>query len=136
VLDTLYYQDSTDPAIFGRIQLVDQSENNPIDIDDIIGAQNYTSPNGVTFTNGLKVQFRGLTEPAQFQDLEYYVEGVGTGPGLDARVGFVNGEAYFGAFHVHEGQKMTGSRHVDTQHQFIYDTLAESLANLGAAGPP
>ncbi len=135
VLDTLYYQDGTDPAIFGRIQLVDQSENNPIDIADIIGAQNYTSPNGVTFTNGLKVQFRGLTEPAQFQDLEYYVEGVGTGPGIDARVGFVNGEAYFGAFHVHEGQKMTGSRHVDTQHQFIYDTLAESLANLGAAGP-
>ncbi len=135
VLDTLYYQDSTDPAIFGRIQLVDQSENNPIDIDDIIGAQNYTSPNGVTFTNGLKVQFRGLTEPAEFQDLEYYVEGVGTGPGIDARVGFVNGEAYFGAFHVHEGQKMTGARHVDTQHQFIYDTLAESLANLGAAGP-
>jgi len=136
VLDTLYYQDGTDPAIFGRIQLVDQSENTPINIDDIIGAQNYTSPNGVTFTNGLKVQFRGLTEPAQFQDLEYYVEGVGTGPGIDARVGFVDGEAYFGAFHVHDGQKMTGAQHTpDTFHQFIYDTIAESLANTGAGGP-
>ena len=136
VLDTLYYQDGTDPDIFGRIQLVDQSENNPINIDDIIGAQNYTSPNGVAFTNGLKVQFRGLTEPAQFQDLEYYVEGVGTGPGIDARVGFVDGEAYFGAFHVHQGQKMTGASHTpDTFHQFIYDTIAESLANTGAGGP-
>ena len=135
VLDTLYYQDGTDPAIFGRIQLVDQSENNPVNIDDIIGAKNYTSPNGVTFTNGLKIQFRGATEPAEFQNLEYYVEGVGTGPGLDLRVGFVNGEAYFGAFHVHLGQKMTGARHTDTQHQFIYDSLAESLANRGAAGP-
>jgi hypothetical protein len=136
VLDTLYYQDGTDPAIFGRIQLVDQSENNPINIDDIIGAQNYTSPNGVTFTNGLKVQFRGLTEPAQFQDLEYYVEGVGTGPGIDARVGFIDGEAYFGAFHVHEGQKMTGAQHTPgVFHQFIYDTIAESLANRGAGGP-
>jgi len=135
VLDTLYYQDGTDPAIFGRIQLVDQSENNPIDIDDIIGAKNYTSPNGVTFTNGLKVQFRGLTEPAQFQNLEYYVEGVGTGPGIDARVGFIDGEAYFGAFHVHDGQKMTGASHTPgVFHQFIYDTIAESLINTGAGG--
>jgi len=136
VLDTLYYQDGTDPAIFGRIQLVDQSENNPVDISDIIGAQNYTSPNGVTFTNGLKVQFRGLTEPAEFQNLEYYVEGVGTGPDLDQRVGFIDGQAYFGAFHVHDGQKMTGASHTpDTFHQFIYDTIAESLANRGAGGP-
>jgi hypothetical protein len=136
VLDTLYYQDGTDPAIFGRIQLVDQSENNPISIDDIIGAKNYISPNGVAFTNGLKVQFRGLTEPAEFQNLEYYVEGVGTGPGIDSRVGFIDGEAYFGAFHVHEGQKMTGASHTpDTFHQFIYDTIAESLANRGAGGP-
>ncbi len=135
-LNTLYYQDGTDPDIFGEIRLVNQSENNPIMIDDIIGAQNYTAPNGVVFTNGLKVQFRGLTEPAQFQDLEYYVEGVGTGLGLDERVGFIDGEAYFGPFHVYQGQKMTGSSHDETVFmQYIYDTVEESLANYGAGGP-
>lgn len=136
VLDTLYYQDGTDPAIFGRIQLVEQSENNPINIDDIIGAKNYTSPNGVVFTNGLKVQFRGFTEPAQYQDLEYYVEGVGSGPGIDVRVGFVDGEAYFGAYHLVGTQKVTGaSPSTEYFQQYIYDTVEESLANIGAGTP-
>jgi hypothetical protein len=87
--DVLWYQDSTNPEIFGQIQLVDSEVATPINIDDIVGAKNYTSPNGVVFTNGLKVQFRGVANPAQFQNLEYYVEGVGTGPGLDSRVGFI-----------------------------------------------
>ena len=135
VLDTLYYQDSQNPALYGRIKLIDQDQGSFIDIQEIIGAKNYISPNGVVFTNGLKVQFRGIVDPPQFQNLEYYVEGVGTGPGLDSRVGFIDGEAYYGAFHVHQGQKMTGSSHVDTFHQFIYDTVAESLLNEGAGGP-
>jgi hypothetical protein len=136
VLDTLYYQDSVNPELFGRIKIVDQSQELIIDANEIIGATNYTSPNGVVFTNGLKVQFRGLVEPAQFQDLEYYVEGVGTGPGIDARVGFIDGEAYFGAFHVYNGQKMTGQVHSTTTfQQYIYDTIEESLLNVGAGGP-
>ena len=135
VLDTVYYQDSSDPALFGRIRLIDPEQVDTLDIDEIIGAKNYTSPNGVVFTNGLKVQFRGTINPSRYQNLEYYVEGVGTGPGIDARVGFIDGEAYFGAFHVHQGQKMTGPTHVDTFHQFIYDTVEESLANPGAGGP-
>jgi hypothetical protein len=136
VLDTLYYQDGTDPTIFGRIQLVDQSENNPINIDDIIGAKNYISPNGVVFTNGLKVQFRGLTEPARYQDLEYYVEGVGTGPGIDSRVGFIDGEAYFGAYHTVGTQKVTGAtQSTEFFQQYIYDTVEESLLNIGAGTP-
>jgi hypothetical protein len=107
-----------------------------IDVNDIIGATNYTSPNGVVFTNGLKVQFRGTVTPAEFQNLEYYVEGVGTGPGIEARVGFVDGEAYFGAFHVYLGQKMTGATHSTTTfQQYIYDTIEESLLNTGAGGP-
>lgn len=135
-LDTLYYQDSNNPEIFGTIRLVDSTETQPIDVSEIIGAKTYTSPNGVTFTNGLKIQFRGPAEPAQFQNLEYYVEGVGTGPGIDLRVGFVNGEAYFGPFHVFEGEKMTGSVHTtDEFQQYIYDTLEESLANFGAGAP-
>jgi hypothetical protein len=135
-LDTLYYQDATNPALYGRIQLVDQAEFTPIRIDDIIGAQTYTSPNGVTFTNGLKVQFRGTTDPSNYSNLEYYVEGVGTGLGIDARVGFIDGEAYFGPWHYYQGQKLTGSEHSETVfQQYIYDTVAESLANQDSGYP-
>jgi hypothetical protein len=59
LLNTLYYQDGTDPEIFGRIRLLEPSEANTTYIDQIIGKKNYTSPNGVTFTNGLKVKFVG-----------------------------------------------------------------------------
>ena len=136
VLDRLYYQDSVSGDLVGVINLVDSSDNTPINIEDIIGARNYTSPNGVIFTNGLKVQFRGLVEPAQYQNLEYYVEGVGTGPGLATRVGFISGEAYFGPYHIYLGQKMTGAQHDDNLfQQYIYDTVAESLLNIGAGGP-
>jgi hypothetical protein len=136
VLDTVYYQDSTDPALFGRIRLIDPEQVDTLDIDEIIGAKNYTSPNGVVFTNGLKVQFRGTINPSRYQNLEYYVEGVGTGPGVDARVGFVDGEAYFGAFHVYQGQKMTGASHSTTTfQQYIYDTVEESIVNTGSGAP-
>ena len=136
ILDTLYYQDSSNPEIFGIIKLIDQDQESFIDIDEIVGAQTYTSPNGVVFTNGLKVQFRGLVSPAQFQNLEYYVEGVGTGPGINSRVGFIDGEAYFGAYHVFNGQKMTGLVHSTTTfQQYIYDSVEESLLNKGAGGP-
>ena len=51
------------------------------------------------------------------------MEGVGTGPGIDARVGFVDGEAYFGPSHTHLGVRMTGAMHRNEFHQFIYDTI-------------
>lgn len=65
-LDTLYYQDGTDPEIFGTIRLIDQADSSTIFIQDIVGKPNYTSPNGVVFTNGLKVQFLGQVSPASF----------------------------------------------------------------------
>ena len=135
----LYYQDSTDPALFGEIRLIEPGDANPLVIDDIVGASSYTSPNGVKFTNGLKVKFTGDVEPVSFANREFYVEGVGT-PELVAGVrptpvGFVNGEAYYGPSHEHLGRKMTGASHVDTLHQFIYETVAESIENIGQAGP-
>jgi hypothetical protein len=66
VLNELYYQDGTDSEIFGRIRLLDQTESFTIFIDQIIGKQNYTSPNGVVFTNGLKVRFTGDVYPASY----------------------------------------------------------------------
>ena len=77
-LDTLYYQDANNPELFGIIKLVDQSGDQDLDIDEIIGQKNYTSPNGVIFSNGLKIQFQGPTTPTSYEQKEYYVEGVGT----------------------------------------------------------
>jgi hypothetical protein len=65
--DTLFYQDGADPNIFGRIKLIDPVESTTIFVDQIIGSKNYTSTNGVIFTNGLKVKFVGDVQPAKFR---------------------------------------------------------------------
>ena len=48
----------------------------------------------------------------------------------DDLVGYVNGEPYYGPFHIHPktGRKMVGATHVSTPHEYIYNTQAESLA--------
>jgi len=48
--DVLYYQSSTNPLAVGEIRLVEVNENNFIDIEEIIGAKNYVSPNGIVFS--------------------------------------------------------------------------------------
>ena len=61
--DYLYYQDSANPGFVGEIKLVDNASA-PIDVDkDIVGKIGYTSPNGVNFTNGLKIVFDSLVTP-------------------------------------------------------------------------
>lgn len=78
-LDTLYYQDSQSPNKVGSIKLIDNNLTNTIDVElDILGRATYTSPNGVEFTNGLKVTFTGDVVPSSYLQGEYYVEGVGT----------------------------------------------------------
>lgn len=78
-LDFLYYQDSMDPNIFGIIEIIDQTDGGAIDVAaSIIGKTDYVSPNGVTFTNGIKVKFRDSIIPDSYTDKEFYVEGVGT----------------------------------------------------------
>jgi len=78
-LPYLFYQDGQDPNMFGTINLIDQAANASIDVvTDILGKKTYTSPNGVTFTNGLKVVFQGAITPAQYQGNSYYVQGVGS----------------------------------------------------------
>ena len=90
----LYYQDGADPEIFGRIQLIDQVQDSTLKISDIIRKPNYTSPNGVVFTNGLKVIFRGNVEPASYENTSYYVEGVGTAIKLLPVSDFITPELY------------------------------------------
>ena len=64
--NTLYYQDGTDPEIFGEIKLVDNADNDTLFINQILGQPTYTSPNGVKLTNGLKVRFTGNVEPSTY----------------------------------------------------------------------
>lgn len=78
-LDTLYYQDQSIEGAVGVIKLVDPLANY-IDVDtEIVGKVNYISPNGITFTNGLKVKFDNSVTPVKYRNNEYYVDGVGTG---------------------------------------------------------
>ncbi|NDB56951.1 hypothetical protein EB001_00635 [bacterium] len=74
----LYYVDATNPLVYGTIQLVDPQPNSLLNVNDIIGRENYTSPNGVQFTSGLKVKFTGVVVPQEYQGNEYIVEGVGS----------------------------------------------------------
>jgi hypothetical protein len=94
ILDTLWYQDAIDPEIFGRIRLIEQTQETTLFIEEVIGKKNYTSTNGVTFTNGLKVVFRGDIEPASYKDKQYYVSGVGTAIELLPVTNFVTPETY------------------------------------------
>jgi len=92
--NVLYYQDGTDPEIFGPIKIINQNQVDVLDIDDILGKKNYTSANGVEFTNGLKVTFIGSVSPASYQNKDYYVEGVGTAIQLLPVTNFVTPEPY------------------------------------------
>jgi hypothetical protein len=94
VQDTLWYQDGTDPEIFGQIRLLDQSAASQLNVNDILGQKKYTSPNGVVFTNGLKVTFTGDIVPAVYKGNTYYVEGVGTAIELLPVGNFVCPETY------------------------------------------
>ena len=48
------------------------------------------------------------------------------------QVGWVNGNAYYGEFHVHNDVKMVGAVHLTSPHPVIYNTREESL---GQAAP-
>ena len=74
--DLLYYQSDQSDSAAGAIQLIDPVAAEIDPAVEIIGQLNYVSPNGVVFTNGLKVTFdSSVKEP--FNNKTYYVEGVG-----------------------------------------------------------
>jgi hypothetical protein len=89
----LYYQDGTDPTMFGTITLVNQVSP-VLDISRILGSKTYTSPNNVKFTNGMIVTFRGTTVPASYENNSYWVEGVGTAITLLPVENFITPETY------------------------------------------
>lgn len=76
--DTLYVQDGAEPGIYTIAKIVEFG-NWSINVEtDILGKSEYTSPNGVKFTSGLKIRFDMDVIPESYQDHEYYVEGVGS----------------------------------------------------------
>ena len=76
-LDTLYYQDSENADIYGILKLV-TSATDTINVDTgILGKKNYTTPQGVEFTNGMLIEFDSQVEPASWANKYYIVEGVG-----------------------------------------------------------
>jgi hypothetical protein len=78
-LDTLYYQDGTNPNKVGVIRLIESNSLNTLNVNtQILGQKNFTSTNGVVFTNGLKVEFDGDVIPTSYLSGQYYVQGVGT----------------------------------------------------------
>ena len=94
-LNTLFYQDSEDPNIFGTINLINENLSAQINVDtDILGQATYTSPNGIKFTNGLQVIFSGNVIPTSYQNNAYYVEGVGSGIKLLPVTDFATPEVY------------------------------------------
>ena len=76
-LNNLWIQDATVGTLYQPVQIVEYA-GWTINVDEeIIGKQNYTSPNGVDFTSGLKIQFGDDVTPASYQNRQFYVELVG-----------------------------------------------------------
>lgn len=74
---TLFAQDGVASAINTTFKIVEYNNWN-IDVEtDILGKQNYTSPNGIEFTSGLKIQFSSDVLPETYRNRQYYVESVG-----------------------------------------------------------
>jgi len=93
-LTNLFYQDGIGSQFVGQIDLL-AVDNTTFNIDtDIIGKTNYKSPNGVTFTNGLKVKFDSSAVPVAYANNTYYIDGVGTGIRLLDINTFITPEPY------------------------------------------
>ena len=101
-LTTLYYQSSTDTNAVGFINLIEPVDSDINPSTDIVGKLNYISPNGVVFTNGMKVYF-DTSVPAAWQNEYYYVEGVGTGIRLVTESELISVESIYDSFVVNGG---------------------------------
>ena len=74
----LFYQGLVDPNRVGQFFIEPIESNTAINVEqEIIGKQTYTSSNGIEFTNGLVVEFRGNVTPAKYSRDTWLVEGVG-----------------------------------------------------------
>jgi len=78
--DVLFYQSKVDPDRFGQIVITNVIENSKIDINkEVIGKLEFTSSNGIVFTNGLIIEFKGQVTPSMYANDSWLIEGVGSG---------------------------------------------------------
>lgn len=76
--DVLYYQSIIEPDRLGRFLIADIESNTKIDVDkEISGKENYSSSNGIDFSNGMIVNFGGQVTPEKYSTGNWLVEGVG-----------------------------------------------------------
>ena len=76
--DTLYYVSANDINAYGLIQIDEIIENSEINVEkEIIGKKSFTLTNGLSLSNGMKINFKGNVTPAKYAQNEWYVEGVG-----------------------------------------------------------
>jgi len=94
LMDKLYYQDSSNPDFVGEIRLLDPDPNSVLNISDILGSTEYTSPNGIRFSNGLKVTFGGNVNPPEYNGQVYVVENLSHGCRLMPWKEFVTPELF------------------------------------------
>ena len=76
--DEIFYVADNDINMGGIIKVANQSEATFIDVaSEIIGKKYYTTKDGWSLTNGLKIRFEGEVIPSNYANTEWYVEGVG-----------------------------------------------------------
>lgn len=74
----IWYVAENDINVGGIIKVANQEEATFIDVEsEIIGKKYYTTRDGWSLTNGLKVRFAGDVIPETYANSEWYVEGVG-----------------------------------------------------------
>jgi len=76
--DRLFYISQNDVNTSGQIRIFDIEDNTFLNIeDDVLGKKQYTSSNGIEFTNGLCIRFQGDVYPEKYTTGDWYIEGVG-----------------------------------------------------------
>ena len=76
--DTLYFVSQFDLNVSCSIEIANIEENSVIDVEnEIIGKKTYTTSQGWSFSNGMKVYFQGTVTPKKYETGLFYVEGVG-----------------------------------------------------------
>ena len=114
---------STEGSILGVRIPEDQRGQGFTDIPDL--TINTQTGAGALLTPLLRVKYRGrdsineVIDSVTQEQIVTVVDCVGARP-----VGFVDGEPYYGPFHVHNGRKMVGERHTSAPHSFIEDAPA------------
>ena len=123
----------------GRVYNVIRTSSNIDDTGAGTGVLTYKSVentveyNAISATGaGLRLRPRLIKRPEGLQgEVKQVIDCISKDDDL---VGYVNGEPYYGPFHVHptNGRKMVGATHRKTPHQYIYDTQSESLGSLSS----